>query len=130
MPSTSSQNSTGYVPYFKERKNIVDRKRMVQEILRQQTDKVPLIIERVRDERNLPLMSQCKYLVPAHFTVANVMQIIRGRLSLHPDQAFYLIVNEKSWVTISMTVGQLYEMEKDPDGFLYILLAQQHWGRA
>ncbi|KAL3100380.1 hypothetical protein niasHS_001683 [Heterodera schachtii] len=125
MPSTSA-NQIGYVSPFKLRKTIVERKRMVQEIMRQQTDKVPLIIERMKDERFLPLLSHCKYLVPAHFTVADVMQIVRRRLQLHPDQAFYLVVNEKSWVTISMTVGQLYDQEKDEDGFLYIVYASQH----
>lgn len=98
---------------------------MVQEIKRQQPDKVPIIIERYESERNLPILDHCKYLVPDHITIADVMQIIRRRLHLHPDQAFYLLINEKSMVSISMTVGELYDMEREQDGFLYIVYASQ-----
>uniref|UniRef100_A0A915E5N0 Uncharacterized protein n=1 Tax=Ditylenchus dipsaci TaxID=166011 RepID=A0A915E5N0_9BILA len=94
-------------------------------IKRQQPDKVPIIIERYDTERNLPILDHCKYLVPSHITVADVMQIIRRRLHLHPDQAFFLLINEKSMVSITMTVGQLYEMEQEKDGFLYIVYASQ-----
>lgn len=98
---------------------------MVQEIKRQQPDKVPIIIERYEGERNLPILDHCKYLVPAHITVADVMQIIRRRLNLHPDQSFFLLVNEKSMVSASMTVNQIYEAEREPDGFLYIVYVGQ-----
>lgn len=92
----------------------------------------------------LPLLDHCKYLVPNHITIADVMQIIRRRLQLHPDQAFYLLalfttqtkeayllvkklrlVNEKSMASMTMTIGQLYDFEKDKDGFLYIVYASQ-----
>ncbi|KAI1725047.1 autophagy protein atg8 ubiquitin like domain-containing protein [Ditylenchus destructor] len=125
MSRSNSASSAGYMPSFKERKSFPDRIRMVQEIQRQQPDKIPIIIERFDSERNLPILDHCKYLVPAHITVADVMQIIRRRLALHPDQAFYLLINEKSMASITMTVGQVYEMEKDKDGFLYIVYASQ-----
>lgn len=98
---------------------------MVQEIKRQQPDKVPIIIERYESERSLPVLDHCKYLVPAHITVADVMQIIRRRLNLHPDQSFFLLVNEKSMVSVTMTINQIYEMEREQDGFLYIVYAGQ-----
>jgi len=73
----------------------------------------------------VPLLEHCKYLVPAHITFADIMQIIRRRLELHRDQAIYLLVNEKSMVSMSLTVGQVYEAEKEKDGFLYIVYASQ-----
>jgi microtubule-associated protein 1 light chain len=88
----------------------------------------------------LPLLDHCKYLVPSHITIAEVMQIIRRRLQLHPDQAFYLyffinnlienkfifsLVNEKSMTSMTQTIGHLYDYEKDEDGFLYIVYASQ-----
>uniref|UniRef100_A0A7E4ZXT2 Microtubule-associated proteins 1A/1B light chain 3A n=1 Tax=Panagrellus redivivus TaxID=6233 RepID=A0A7E4ZXT2_PANRE len=118
-------SSSGYTPTFKERKNLPERVRMVEEIKRQQPDKVPIIIERFDGERYLPQLDKCKYLVPNHITVAELMQIVRRRLQLHPDQAFFLLMNEKSIVSNSTTISQLYQSEQDADGFLYMVYASQ-----
>ncbi|EPB75315.1 microtubule associated protein 1A/1B, light chain 3 [Ancylostoma ceylanicum] len=111
--------STGSIPSFKERRPFHAREKDVAEIRRQQPNKVPVIIERFDGERSLPLMDRCKFLVPDHITVAELMHIVRRRLQLHPEQAFFLLVNEKSVVSNSMTMSQLYQTDRDQDGFLY-----------
>jgi microtubule-associated protein 1 light chain len=121
----TNMSASGYIPSFKERKNLAERIRMVEDIKRQQPDKIPIIIERYEGERYLPLLDKCKYLVPNHITVAELMQIVRRRLQLHPDQAFFLLLNEKSIVSNSMTISQLYQMEQEQDGFLYMVYASQ-----
>ncbi|CAD5224499.1 unnamed protein product [Bursaphelenchus xylophilus] len=118
-------SGNGFIPSFKERKSLNERMRMVEEIRRQQPDKVPIIIERFEGEKSLPLLDKSKYLVPGHITVAELMQIVRRRLHLHPDQAFFLLMNEKSIVSNSMTVQQVYQMEQEQDGFLYLVYASQ-----
>ncbi|KAF7639317.1 hypothetical protein Mgra_00001280 [Meloidogyne graminicola] len=125
ISSSSNDVLTNGSVSFKDRKGLPERQRMVQDILSQHEDKVPLIIERYGKERFLPLLSHCKYLVPSHLTIGGVMQIIRRRLQLHPDQAFYLLVNGKSVFSVNQTIGQLYDDEKDEDGFLYIVYASQ-----
>ncbi|KIH46876.1 microtubule associated protein 1A/1B, light chain 3 [Ancylostoma duodenale] len=102
------------------------REKDVAEIRRQQPNKVPVIIERFDGERSLPLMDRCKFLVPDHITVAELMHIVRRRLQLHPEQAFFLLVNEKSVVSNSMTMSQLYQTDRDQDGFLYVNISVIH----
>ncbi|XP_032743430.1 gamma-aminobutyric acid receptor-associated protein-like 2 [Rattus rattus] len=60
-----------------------------------------------------------KYLVPSDITVAQFMWIIRKRIQLPSEKAIFLFV-DKTVPQSSLTMGQLYEKEKDEDGFLYV----------
>lgn len=55
----------------------------------------------------------------------NFFLVIRNRMSLSSTQAFYLIVNNKSLASMSMTMAEVYKEEKDEDGFLYMVYASQ-----
>ncbi|XP_054631411.1 gamma-aminobutyric acid receptor-associated protein-like 2 isoform X2 [Dunckerocampus dactyliophorus] len=60
-----------------------------------------------------------KYLVPSDITVAQFMWIIRKRIQLPSEKAIFLFV-DKTVPQSSLTMGQLYDKEKDEDGFLYV----------
>lgn len=41
-------------------------------------------------------------------------------MSLNSNQAFYLLVNNRSIASMSMTLAEIYDEEKDEDGNLFI----------
>ncbi|XP_053316867.1 microtubule-associated proteins 1A/1B light chain 3C [Spea bombifrons] len=110
---------------FKLRKSLATRKAEVIGIKAKFPTKVPVIVERYHREKYLPLLDKTKFLVPRDLSMTQFINIIRNRMNLSPTQAFYLLVNNKSLASLSLTISELYRDHKDEDGFLYVTYASQ-----
>lgn len=58
-------------------------------------------------------------------SVSQFLGIIRNRMKLGPSKALFLLINNRTMISISRTVGQIYEEYKEHDGFLYVTYASQ-----
>ncbi|XP_043914330.1 microtubule-associated proteins 1A/1B light chain 3C [Protopterus annectens] len=124
MPPLHLSRSQTYKP-FKQRKSFATRKQEVYGIRSQFPNKVPVIVERYPNEKYLPTLDKTKFLVPQELTMSQFVTIIRSRMALTATQAFYLLVNNKSLASMSLTMAEVYRDHKDEDGFLYVTYASQ-----
>lgn len=110
---------------FKSRKSLPARLEETKKIKSRFPSKVPVVVERYRKEQELPPLDKTKFLVPEDISISQFSTIIRNRMSIKPSQAFFLMVNKKSMMTLSQSMAEVYEQESDEDGFLYMIYCSQ-----
>ena len=68
---------------------------------------------------DIPEIDKTKFLVPMDLTVGQFIYVIRKRIQLSPEKAIFLYVNNVLPPTSSL-MSQIFEEQKDEDGYLYI----------
>ena len=85
--------------------------------------KIPVIIERSSSEKVLPELEQTKYLFPEDFTFLDFSQVMRKKLHLGEHQTVSFFFENKKLYHSGRLLKEIYQENKDKDGFLYCLYA-------
>nr|XP_025958387.1 microtubule-associated proteins 1A/1B light chain 3C [Dromaius novaehollandiae] len=125
MEESGSKEARGDAARRCLRKSFATRLEEVAGIRAKFPTKIPVIVERYHKEKYLPLLDKTKFLVPEELTMTQFITIIRSRMALTATQAFYLLVNNKSLASMSLTMAEVYRDYKDEDGFVYMTYASQ-----
>ena len=115
--------------FRKENPDVEQRRRECDKIRNQFPDKIPIICEK-DPKSNIRDIDKTKYLVPNDLTVSQFSMMIRKRIEIQQEAAFYLLVNGKNSITGDSLLSEIYDKYRDPDdGFLYIAYASElTWG--
>ncbi|NXN08058.1 MLP3C protein, partial [Indicator maculatus] len=101
------------------------RMQEVMEIRLKYPNKIPVVVERYQKEKTLPTLDRTKFLVAQDLPLAQFAITLRTRLCLTSSQTFYLLVDNKGLPNMAITMQELYQANKDEDGFLYLTYASQ-----
>ena len=114
----------GYQNSFKGTHSFEKRKDEAQRIKSKYPDRIPVIVEMMKGSL-APMVDKNKYLVPMDLSLAQFMFVIRKRVKLDSQQAIFVFANGcPTEATASM--GDIYDRQKDEDGFLYMTYATEN----
>ncbi len=88
-------------------------------ILKRHPDRVCVYLEKQPNCKTIPNLDKNKYLVPNSISVGQFTFVIRSRITLGPEQAIFLFVNN-TVISGNTTMSEVYNKHKSEDGFLYI----------
>ena len=102
---------------FKKKHTFYNRKQESMRIMLKYNDRIPIVVETSESDKEL-ILDKTKYLVPVDLSVAQFLYVLRLRIKLKPECALYIFFNNQL-PTSSETIGSIYKMNKEYDGFLY-----------
>ena len=86
-------------------------------------DRIPVYVKR-KENSDIDEVPKPKYLVPKEMTMGNMIYVIRKNIKLKSDKAMFVFIDSKL-VTNTQTMGELYNQNKNADGFLYIIYSAE-----
>ncbi len=104
---------------FKDSHPFENRKDEAERMLEKYPDRIPCIIEKHHSSK-LPDIDKKKFLVPTDLSVGQLIHVIRKRVSIPPEMAIFLLINNTMPPT-SQTLTAVYNLHKSEDKFLYCI---------
>jgi GABA(A) receptor-associated protein len=103
----------------------LERVKKSQFILEKYPDRVPLIIQPSKNDRDAYPIDKSKYITPRDLTLLQLQQIVRKRVRFPAEKALFMFINNRIYPITSL-IGPVYDSNKDSDGFLYITYCQEN----
>jgi GABA(A) receptor-associated protein len=115
---------------FKRENPVLEKRRkQSEELLRKYPEKIPVILEKDPNCK-ISEIKKKKFLCPIRQSISHFNAIIRGIAELDPTEALFLLINGNNSIIGDVTMGEIYEKNKDEDGFLYIVYSSElAWGK-
>ena len=106
---------------FKATYSLEERKNESSRILREYTNRMPVICEVAPNSKLKPL-EKTKYLVPYDMIAGQFQFLIRRNLDLEENSAIYIFTPDNKTIQLNKTMMEVYNIHKDKqDNFLYLL---------
>jgi GABA(A) receptor-associated protein len=125
MTTTTNNYSTNVSTSTGASNDHLERVKKSQFILEKYPDRVPLIIQPSKNDRDIYPIDKSKYITPRDLTLLQLQQIVRKRVRFPPEKALFMFINNKIYPITSL-IGPVYDSNKDSDGFLYITYCQEN----
>ena len=89
-------------------------------------NKVPVVLKRSKDSKNIKDIGVVKYLVQDYITVSQFMYIIRKKIEIDSTEALYLYANEQYMLNNNLDMIAVYDEYKSDDGLLKLTYAGEN----
>ena len=109
---------------FKMQFNLEERKMDFANIMKNCSNKIPVIIEKEPTSKIKEIV-KTKFLLPQNLKLSELIRFIRNKLDITYTTAIYLIAAYKFAITGSELLSEIYQKYKDKDNFLYIRYSEQ-----
>ncbi len=109
---------------FKQEFSLEKRAEESKRILNKFDDRIPIIVQKAANCKNIAKIDKRKYLVPKTLTLGQLIYVIRKRIKLDASQALFIFINNNLLPT-STLIYEIYKKNKDNDGFLYVYYSSE-----
>ena len=110
---------------FKKQHSLEKRKGESKRIREKYENKVPLIVLKDKNS-NLPEIDKYKFLAPDDITLGQFMYVVRKRINIDSNESLFFFINENILVNTAQTMMDIYNCNKDEDGFLYLTYCSEN----
>ena len=104
---------------FKKKFTLNERKSESARVKKKFPNRIPIIVEKGGNNKNVPEIDKHKFLTPTELTFGQFAYVLRKRLKIDSEVGVFYFINNKMF-PMSDTLATIYTNEVDEDGFLYI----------